>query len=59
MLETEGMAEICESQLEEVGEYDVVMRVASKIDRRAIAVRLGPRGRAKLFTTERCCFLVE
>jgi molybdenum cofactor cytidylyltransferase len=61
MLETEGIAEICVFQLEEgeVGEYDAVMRVACKIGRGAIEIRLVPGGKANLFTTERCCVLVN
>jgi molybdenum cofactor cytidylyltransferase len=61
MLETEGMAEIFVSQLEEgeVGEYDAVTRVACKIGRGAIEIRLAPGGKANLFATERCCVLVD
>jgi hypothetical protein len=35
------------------------MQVASKIGCGAIEVRLAPGGRAKLFTTEPCCVLVN
>jgi hypothetical protein len=61
MLETEGMADIYVSQLEEgeVGEYDAVTRVARKIGRGAIEICLAPGGKANLFATERCCVLVD
>ncbi len=61
LLEAEGIAEICVTELEEgeVGENDAVMRVASKIGRGAIEIRLASGGRANLFTSERCCVLVD
>jgi molybdenum cofactor cytidylyltransferase len=60
-LETEGLNEVSvtEPEEDEVGEDDAVMQVASKIGRGAIEVRLAPGGRAKLFTTEPCCVLVN
>ena len=60
-LETEGLSEVSVTEREEgeVGEDYVVMEIASKIGCGAIEVRLAPGGRAKLFTTEPCCVLVN
>jgi molybdenum cofactor cytidylyltransferase len=61
MLETEGMAEVWVTELEEgeVGEDDAVMQVASEIGCGALEIRLAAGGRANLFTTEPCCVLVD
>jgi len=61
MLETEGMNEVWVTELEEgeVGEDDAVMQVATEIGCGAVEIRLAAGGRANLFTTERCCLLVD
>jgi molybdenum cofactor cytidylyltransferase len=61
MLETEGMAEVWVTELEEgeVGEYEAVMQVASKIGCGALDIHLAAGGRANLFTTEPSCILVD
>jgi molybdenum cofactor cytidylyltransferase len=61
MLETEGMNEVWVTELEEgeVGEDDAVMQVAIEIGCGAVEIRLAAGGRANLFTTERCCLLVD
>jgi hypothetical protein len=43
----------------EVSEYDAVMQVASESGCGALEIRLGPGGRANLFTTEPSCILVD
>jgi hypothetical protein len=60
-LETEGFKgiSVIEPEEGEVGEQEAVMRVASKIGRGAIEIRLATGGRANLFATERCCVLVD
>ena len=61
MLETEGMAEVWVSALEEgeVGEDEAVMQVATEIGCGSLEIRLAAGGRANLFTTEPCCTLID
>jgi molybdenum cofactor cytidylyltransferase len=61
LLETEGMNEVCVTQLEEgeVGEDDAVMQVATEMGCGALEIRLAAGGRANLFTTEPSCVLVD
>jgi molybdenum cofactor cytidylyltransferase len=61
LLETEGMNEVCVTELEEgeVGEDDAVMQVATEISCGALEIHLAPGGRANLLTTEPCCVLVD
>ncbi|HYL78432.1 MAG TPA: molybdopterin-binding protein [Bryobacteraceae bacterium] len=61
MLQTEGMAEVWVTELEdgEVGEDEAVMEVATEIGCGALEIRLAAGGRANLFTTEPCCVLVD
>src|ERR1700751_2302005 len=61
MLETEGLAEVWVTELEEgeVGEDEAVMQVASEIGCGSLEIRLAAGGRANLFTTEPCCLLVD
>lgn len=60
-LESEGLNEVWVTEPEEgeVGEKDAVLQAAGKIGRGAIEVRLATGGKANLFTTERCCVLVN
>jgi molybdenum cofactor cytidylyltransferase len=61
LLETQGMNEVCVTELEEgeVGEDDAVMQVATEIGCGALEIRLAAGGRANLFTTEPSCVLVD
>jgi molybdenum cofactor cytidylyltransferase len=61
MLETEGMAQIWVTELEEgeVSEYDAVVQVATEIGCGALEIRPVAGGRANLFTTEPSCILVD
>ena len=61
LLETQGMNEVCVTELEEgeVGEDDAVMQVATEIGCGALEIRLATGGRANLFTTEPSCVLVD
>ena len=61
MLQTEGMAEVWVTELEdgEVGEDDAVMQVATEIGCGALEIRLAAGGRANLFATEPSCVLVD
>lgn len=61
MLETEGLAEVWVTELEdgEVGEDEAVMQAATEIGCGSLEIRLAAGGRANLFTTEPCCVLVD
>jgi molybdenum cofactor cytidylyltransferase len=61
MLETEGLAEVWVTELEdgEVGEDEAVMEVATEIGCGSLEIRLAAGGRANLFATEPCCILVD
>src|SRR5262249_5679499 len=61
MLETEGMAEVWVTELEEgeVGEDEAVMQVATEIGCGSLEIRLAAGGRPNLFTTGPCCILVD
>ncbi len=61
MLETEGMAEVSVTELEEgeVGEDEAVMQVATEVGCGSLEIRLAAGGRSNLFTTEACCILVD
>ena len=61
MLETEGLAEVWVTELEdgEVGEDEAVMEVATEIGCGSLEIRLAAGGRANLFATEPCCVLVD
>jgi molybdenum cofactor cytidylyltransferase len=61
MLQTEGMAEVWVTELEdgEISEDEAVMEVATEIGCGALEIRLAAGGRANLFTTEPCCVLVD
>jgi molybdenum cofactor cytidylyltransferase len=61
MLETEGLAEVWVTELEEgeIGEDDAVMQVAGEIGCGSLEIRLAAGGRANLCTTETCCILVD
>lgn len=61
MLETEGLAEVWVTELEEgeIGEDDAVMQVAGEIGCGSLEIRLAAGGRANLCTTEACCTLVD
>jgi len=61
MLQTEGMAEVWVTELEdgEVGEDEAVMQVAAEIGCGALEIRLAAGGRANLFATEPSCLLVD
>lgn len=61
MLQTEGMAEVWVTELEEgeVGEDEAVMQVATEIGCGSLEIRLAAGGRTNLFTTEPCCVLVD
>src|SRR4029077_13568971 len=61
MLQTEGMAEVWVTELEdgEVGEDEAGMEGATEIGCGALEIRLAAGGRANLFTTEPCCVLVD
>ncbi len=61
LLETEGMAEVWVTELEEgeVGEDDAVMLVSAEMGCGALEIRLAAGGRANLIATEPCCALVD
>ncbi len=61
MLETEGLAEVWVTELEdgEIGEDEAVMEVATEIGCGSLEIRLAAGGRANLFATESCCVLVD
>ncbi len=61
LLETEGMAEVWVTELEEgeVGEDDAVMMVSAEMGCGALEIRLAAGGRANLIATEPCCVLVD
>src|SRR5271156_7003117 len=61
MLETEGLAEVWVTELEdgEIGEDEAVMEVATEIGCGSLEIRLAAGGRANLFATEPCCGLVD
>ncbi|MEZ5353216.1 MAG: molybdopterin-binding protein [Bryobacteraceae bacterium] len=61
LLETEGMAQIWVTELEEgeVGEDDAVMAVAQAIGCGCVEIRLAAGGRANLFATDDCCVLID
>lgn len=61
MLETEGLAEVWVTELEdgEIGEDEAVMEVATEIGCGSLEIRLAAGGRANLFATEPCCVLVD
>jgi molybdenum cofactor cytidylyltransferase len=61
MLQTEGMAEVWVTELEEgeVGEDEAVMQVATEIGCGSLEIRLAAGGRANLFATEPSCVLVD
>lgn len=61
MLQTEGMAEVWVTELEEgeVGEDEAVMEVATEIGCGSLEIRLAAGGRANLFATEPACVLVD
>jgi molybdenum cofactor cytidylyltransferase len=61
MLQTEGMAEVWVTELEdgEIGEDEAVMEVATEIGCGSLEIRLAAGGRANLFTTEPSCVLVD
>ncbi len=61
LLETEGMAEIWVTELEEgeVGEDDAVMAVAQAIGCGSVEIRLAAGGRANLFAVDDCCVLID
>jgi len=60
-LENECLNEVSVAQLGEgeLGELDAVSQLADKIGQGALEARLAAGGRAKLFTTEPCCVLVN
>src|SRR5271154_5339757 len=61
MLETEGLAEVWVTELEdgEIGEDEAVMEVATEIGCGSLEIRLAAGGRANLFATESSCVLVD
>ncbi len=61
LLETEGMAQVWVTELEEgeVGEDDAVSQVATEMGCGSLEIRLAAGGRANLFATENCCVLVD
>ena len=61
MLETEGLAEVWVTELEdgEIGEDEAVMEVATEIGCGSLEIRLAAGGRANLFATEPSCVLVD
>jgi molybdenum cofactor cytidylyltransferase len=61
MLETEGLAEVWVTELEdgEIGEDEAVMEVATEIGCGSLEIRLAAGGRANLFATESTCVLVD
>jgi len=61
LLETEGMAQVWVTQLEdgEVGEDEAVTAVAVEMCCGSLEIRLAAGGRSNLFATEDCCVLVD
>lgn len=61
MLQTEGMAEVWVTELEEgeIGEDEAVMEVGTEIGCGSLEIRLAAGGRANLFSTEQSCLLVD
>jgi molybdenum cofactor cytidylyltransferase len=61
LLETEGMAEVWVTQLDEgeVGEDDAVAQVAAELGCGSIEIRPAVGGRSNLFATEPCCLLLD
>ena len=61
LLQTEGMAEVWVTELEEgeVGEDEAVLAVAGEAGCGGVNVRLAAGGRANLFATEDSCVLVD
>ncbi len=61
LLETEGMAQVWVTQLEdgEIGEDDAVTAVAVDMSCGSLEIRLAAGGRSNLFATEDCCVLVD
>ena len=61
MLQTEGTNQVSVAELEEdeIGEDEAARGIASEICCGSLEIRPAPAGRANLFTTETCCFLVD
>jgi molybdenum cofactor cytidylyltransferase len=61
ILETEGMAEVWVTQLEEgeIGEDEAVLEIATRIGCGSLELRPAAGGRANIFATEDCCLLVD
>ncbi len=61
LLETEGMAQVWVTELEEgeIGEDHAVQTVGTEMGCGCLEVRLAAGGRANLFATEDCCVLVD
>jgi molybdenum cofactor cytidylyltransferase len=61
LLETEGMAEVWVTQLDdgEVGEDDAVAQVAQELGCGSLEIRPAAGGRSNLFATESCCLLLD
>jgi molybdenum cofactor cytidylyltransferase len=61
LLETEGMAEVWVTELEEgeIGEDEAVTTVSSEMGCGALEIRLAAGGRANLIATEPSCMLVD
>jgi len=61
LLETEGLEQVCVTELEEgeIGEDDAVMAVAKELGCGAIQIRLASGGRANLNAIEPSCVLVD
>jgi molybdenum cofactor cytidylyltransferase len=61
LLETEGMAEVWVTELEdgEVGEDEAVTMVSREMGCGSLEIRLAAGGRANLVATEPCCTLVD
>ena len=61
LLETEGMAQVWVTQLEEgeVGEDSAVMQIATEMGCGSLEIKLAAGGRANLISTEDSCVLVD
>jgi molybdenum cofactor cytidylyltransferase len=61
LLETEGMAEVWVTQLDEgeVGEDEAVALVAQELGCGSLEIRPAAGGRSNLFATETCCLLLD
>jgi molybdenum cofactor cytidylyltransferase len=61
LLETEGLGQVWVTELEdgEVGEDEAVRQAATEMGCGCLEIRLAAGGRANLFATEDCCFLVD